>query len=188
MMSRKAGPDGQRGYSLTEMLVVVAMIGVFSLITVPQFMTYYRQAKVRASVRQFAGHMRAARARAITRNVVTAVSFAPGANPSGGYRSGQYGIFDRTVDTSTTPPTVTWTRVGNWYRLEETVYFLASNFPVDSATSDTLHDVIYQANGTVSNIPSTPTIQLKSDAPVRNNHCTFTIAPGGSLSSALTSD
>jgi prepilin-type N-terminal cleavage/methylation domain-containing protein len=191
MMSRKRGRNGQGGYSLTEMLVVVAMIGLFSLVTVPQFMNYYRQAKVRASVRQFNGHMRAARLRAITRNNPTAISFAAGTVPAGGFQSGQYGIFDRNVDTSTTPPTVTWQLVGNWYRLEQPVYFLPSDFATDAATDDDLNDVVFLSNGTVSNLPvspDTPTLELKSAANVPNNHCTITVNLAGFFTSVMSTD
>jgi prepilin-type N-terminal cleavage/methylation domain-containing protein len=191
MRNGSPGAPGQRGYSLVEMLVVVAMIGIFSLVTVPQFMTFYRQAKIRASIRQFNGHLRGARQLAITKNVQAAISFAPGANPGGGFLPGQYGIYQRNVDTSTTPDTITWVLVGQLKRLEEPVYFLASDFDTDDTTADVLHDVIFMPNGTVPNLPGageTPTIEIKSDANVPNNHCTITMNAAGTFTSALSSD
>ena len=178
------GVRNQGGYSLTEMLVVVAMIGMFSLVTVPQFINLYRQAKIRAAVRQFNSHLRQTRQRAITQNKQTAVSFAPGLNPAGGHTSGQYALYE--IDTSTDPDS--WDQVGAWYRLEEPVYFLASNFATDSTIDDTLHDVIFNADGTVSNLPSTAKIEFKTDADVPNNHCTVTMHAAGSFTSAMSTD
>lgn len=182
MMNRRTGPGGQGGYSLAEMLVVVAMIGLFSLVTVPQFMTYYRQSKVRASVRQFNAHLRTVRLRAITRNNPTAISFAPGETPAAGQPSGRYGIFDRAANGTT------WVRVGNWYRLEPPVYFLASGFSVSSATNDTLHDVIFLPNGTIANIPVSPLVELKTDIGIPNNHCTITMNTAGFFTSVMSTD
>lgn len=185
MMSRRPGSGSERGYSLTELLVVVAMIGMFSLVTVPQFMTFYRQSKVRASVRQFNSHLRAARQRAITLNKTTAISFAPGLTPSAGFQSGQYGIYDKD------PVSGVWTRVGNWHRLEQPVYFVASDFDVDDAIVDTLHDVIFQPNGTVPNLPTggeDPTVELRTTVAVPNNHCTITMQTAGTFTSVLSTD
>lgn len=182
MKSGRSGARSRQGYSLVELLVVVAMIGMFSLVTVPQFMTFLQQGKIRASVRQFNGNLRAARARAITRNVKTAVSFAPGLTPAAGLKSGQYAIFDFNAGANT------WDLVGHWYRLEEPVYFLASNFDADTATDDTLHDVIFLPTGVVASMPATPTVELKTDANVPNNHCTITMSPAGSFTSVMSTD
>lgn len=185
------GVRNQKGYSLTEMLVVVAMIGIFSLVSVPQFINLYRQAKIRAAVRQFNGHLRYARQYAITRNTTTALSFAAGATPTGGAAAGQYGVFERVVDTSTDPDTVSWNIVGNWYRLEPPVYFLASDFDTGDATNDSLHDVVFKSTGVVTNLPGAgeaPTIELKTDADVPNNHCTITMKVSGSFTSAMSTD
>lgn len=179
------GVRSQRGYSLTEMLVVVAMIGIFSLVTVPQFITMYRQAKIRAAVRQFNGHLRYARQHAITKNVATAISFYGG---SSGTTAGQYGIYQRVVDTSTDPDTISWELVGNLYALEEPVYFLASNFSKTTAKNDNMHDVIFQPDGTVSSLPGTPKVEIKTDVAVPNNHCTITMKAAGTFTSVMTTD
>ncbi len=183
MRNRRTCGEGQRGYSLAEMLVVVALIGMFSLVSVPQFMTYYQQSKVRASVRQFNGHLRTARLRAITRNNPTAISFVPGLNPPGN-RRGAYGIFDRSASGTT------WTLVGaKVYYLEDPVYFLASDFAVNSARVDALHDVVFLANGTISNIPAgDPIVELKTNANVPNNHCTITLNAAGFFTSVMSTD
>jgi len=53
------------GFSLIEMLVVVAIIGVLSLISVPAFMNFRRQADFKSGMRNFTTDLRNARAAAI---------------------------------------------------------------------------------------------------------------------------
>src|SRR6476660_1782581 len=54
------------GFSLIEMLVVVAIIGVLSLISVPAFMNFRRTADFKAGMRNFTTDLRNARAAAIS--------------------------------------------------------------------------------------------------------------------------
>lgn len=73
----------QRGYSLVELLTVMAIVGVLSLVTVPAFMNYSKTARLKNSLRQVSSDVRAARQRAVTRSafvrlVVTTASPAPG--------------------------------------------------------------------------------------------------------------
>ena len=42
-----------RGYSLAELLTVDAIIGIVSLVTVPNFIQYYRSAKMKTSINRF---------------------------------------------------------------------------------------------------------------------------------------
>jgi prepilin-type N-terminal cleavage/methylation domain-containing protein len=59
----------ESGYSLAELLVVVAIIGVLSLISVPAFINFKNQNTFRADLRNFANDLRAARQYAITQTV-----------------------------------------------------------------------------------------------------------------------
>lgn len=56
----------QRGYSLVELLVVVAMIGVVMLVTLPALMQLMPQYRIRSAASEAAGAMRMIRQRAIT--------------------------------------------------------------------------------------------------------------------------
>src|SRR3954452_565920 len=60
--------NASRGYSIMEILVVVAIIGIMSLVTVPAFMNFQRSNSVKASLRSFTSDIRNARQRAISRN------------------------------------------------------------------------------------------------------------------------
>ncbi len=181
----------QRGYSLAELLTVVAIIGVFSLISIPSFVNYSRSAKVRTSTRQFNSDLRAARSRAITRSNPVAVSFAAGQAPTFA-RVGEYAIYDQRIDTSTNPPSTVWDQVGPKRFLPESVYFLESDFAIDDAKDDEFHDIIFLANGTVGNMPSgagmTPDITFKSKHDVKNNHVTNSFTASGSFKTILATD
>jgi prepilin-type N-terminal cleavage/methylation domain-containing protein len=65
----------QAGYSLPEMLTVVAIIGVLALVTVPAFINFYQAGKMRASMRSFATDLRSIRQRAITRGHQTVLTY-----------------------------------------------------------------------------------------------------------------
>src|SRR5437763_7997603 len=102
----KADPNmkprtSQSGYSLVEMLMVVAIIGIMSLIVVPNFVQYYRSIKLKTAMRRLANDLRNARQRAVTRNAMVMISYKPDINPA------TYSTW-QSVDLGTT-----WTQVGN---------------------------------------------------------------------------
>ena len=66
----------QQGYSLAEMLVVIAIIGVLSLISVAAFMNFKRSADFKASMRAFTTDIRNARASAIANSFDVRVELA----------------------------------------------------------------------------------------------------------------
>lgn len=57
---------GTRGYSMVELLTVVAIIGVLSMIGVPAFMNYRKSQSFKNSMRTFTTDIRAARQRAVS--------------------------------------------------------------------------------------------------------------------------
>src|SRR3954471_14756407 len=60
--------NASRGYSIVEILVVVAVIGIMSLVTVPAFVNFQRANTVKAALRSFTSDIRNCRQRAISRN------------------------------------------------------------------------------------------------------------------------
>ena len=159
-------PRSSRGYSLTEILVVISIIGVMSLITVPAFINYYQSAKIKSALRQFTNDLRSSRQRAITQNHPTMISFAPGALGANLYRD-----FDGTVGGGT------YTQVGQDKRLDKDVYFATSTSTcvfddVVTAPAETsgLNDIIFLPNGTVQNAPTpAPPCQLGGQIAMRIN-------------------
>ena len=69
----------QRGYTLTEMLVVIAIVGIFSLVSVPAFMSFSRSNLVKAANRQVVSDLRNLRQACISKGVRGKMTFTTGA-------------------------------------------------------------------------------------------------------------
>lgn len=151
----------EAGYSLPEMLTVVAIIGVLSLVIVPQFVNMYQSARVKSNMRNFTTDLRKMRSLAAERGVQTKLSYATGGNA----RTYEMYYGSAAIGTSQT-----WTKLGS---NNEYVRSLDSviNFPGDSvSTPQTFNDVdgdgkldiIFLPNGSCSmpKDPSDPTKTL----------------------------
>ena len=66
----------QAGYSLTEMLTVIAIIGMLALVMVPNFISFYNSNKMKSSMRNFTTDLRSARQLGITQGRQTLVTYA----------------------------------------------------------------------------------------------------------------
>ncbi len=76
---------GQRGFSLAEMLTVIAIIGVMSLVSVPAFLNYQRSLELKNAMRQFTTDLRTAQRRAVTNMGTVTVDV-----PASGYTARTY--------------------------------------------------------------------------------------------------
>jgi len=75
---QEAGRRGsERGVTLTELLVVVAIIGFLVMVTVPAFAEWLRAYKVRTAAHQIQGDLRLARNVAVAKNADVPVLFMP---------------------------------------------------------------------------------------------------------------
>jgi type II secretion system protein H len=129
----------QAGVTLIEMLVVLAIIGAISLVSVPAFMTFYQSGKVKSSMRQFTNDVRAARQRAVTRARPVKLSFTTGETAR------SYRISDGTVGAAPT-----WTFVGTPRSMADTVYIHSTTFIDRDDPADGFVDIIFQPNGTIA--------------------------------------
>ena len=180
--SLKGGPNmrqvrsSQRGYSLTEMLTVVAIIGIMSLIVVPNFVQYYRSIKLKTGMRRLANDLRAARQRAVTRNAMVMISYKPDVNPAvyTTYQSTDLGA--------------NWTQVGNSVQLDGPIYLQDSATATlklaDDFLSDGKTDAVFKSDGT-PRLPAGDTagsILIKSKDKVAVNTYTIDISATGKIS------
>ena len=165
---------GSRGYSLTEMLIVVAIIGIISLVTIPNFVQMYRSNRLGASMRQIANDLRYARQLAVPRRTDVRLSFRSGTGQRG------YQVVQRN------PGTTTWTTVKS-RDIEQTCSLLAgSNFT--DLNADSKIDIEFRSNG-VAFIPgggSSGTMLVRTSATIPKPEYTIQVLSTGTVRTGLT--
>lgn len=150
-----------RGYSVIEMLVVVAIIGVLSLVTIPAFMNFQRRNAVRSALRSFTSDIRSCRQHAITKNAYVRVQFRnqreytvwQSRNFGTSWQELQMGTLDQGSNVRTLP---------------ETLAFSANTYNDSDTTVDGLRDIDFRPDGRVGDFDSTGsatagTITLRTD-------------------------
>lgn len=185
----------QGGYSLTEMLVVIAIIGMLALVMVPNFITFYQSNKMKTSMRNFTTDVRAVRQLAISQGRQTMLTFqaAPGS------RTYNWWMGDKPfASTVWTKQTGTAARPAK--RLDDIAYFPAGNTlqtftdfmncssgtncvgDISAPQNDNLIDVMFFPDGHVQLPTGLPagTITIKTDLnKLPKSQYTITISPSG---------
>jgi len=132
--------NSQSGYSLAEMLTVVAIIGIMSLIVVPNFVQYYRSIRLKTAMRRLANDLRGARQRAVARNSMVMVSYKPSTAP------GSYATYE-SLDSG-----ANWSQLGNTVTLDKPISLVdaaaAGNQLTDAYQGDGLTDAVFKSDGT----------------------------------------
>lgn len=171
-MNRRARLES--GYSLAEMLVVIAIIGIMTLISVPYFMSYYRTAKLKSSMRQVTSDFRSTRQRAVTKNEMTKLTVNIGVNP------GTYTTWESTDGKLVTDPGKTWTQVGQQFRVQAPCFFSDSNIKDGTGT---FADFVFFNDGS-ANVTVSPaaTAILKTTDQIPTSQYTISVFTTGKVS------
>lgn len=175
-MERAMRPKNQNGYSIIEMLVVLAIIGVISLVTVPNFIQMMRSSKMRTSLRQFTSDVRACRQRAAAKSRFVKLSFTPAA-AQGTDEVRTYEIWD---GRRLTDGTIDWGLDGietpiSVKQLDKTVYFFdnggADLFLDQDDPEDGKIDIVFQPNGTLVRLDASDDVEgtLSGDVYLRSD-------------------
>lgn len=167
----------QRGYTLIEALVAVAIIGMISLIAVPNFMNYYRAGRIKTSLRQFTSDVRAARQIAVSEQGCAMISYKFGTTTAD---SQLYTIYAGDWNAGACSNwEVRQTRV-----LQESVYFRATTFldDVDFPSGSNSRDIVFRANGaTVTDPIAMNSVTMQTTFNVPKNVFRVEIFPSGQL-------
>ena len=166
--------QAELGFSLVEALVVVAIIGMISLVSVPQFISLYRSSVFKSALRQFLTDVRGARQRAVSFSHRTMVSFDTGSTAH------TYTIYDGAVDPGT--GNMIWTAVGAPHRLNETAYVRSTTFDNFDGDNPPTMDIVFEANGTIANSPAaTGDVVLATDANIPVSSYRIQFSPPGQM-------
>ncbi|HEX4960124.1 MAG TPA: prepilin-type N-terminal cleavage/methylation domain-containing protein [Thermoanaerobaculia bacterium] len=149
---------GRSGFTLIEMLVVLALLMILMLLGMPQLFTAMRQAKLRGIAQETVGLMRQARLDAVKYSAQAVVRIVP---PAGGQPGRVEAFSDRDSDgklTAATEPIL------GRVELPRGVSFLAppnstdkdsvDGLTIDPADSSLPHVVIFQRDGSVTDVGS----------------------------------
>lgn len=66
-------PEGSRGFTLAELLVVLGMVGVLSAVSLPYFLMYWQSARIRTGAEELAAILNEGRQTAIAHNCAVTV-------------------------------------------------------------------------------------------------------------------
>lgn len=176
MNIKKVFRSSEKGYSLAEALVVVGIVGVISVVTVPNFITMYRSSKMKAAVRQLASDLRGARQVAVSKHRRVLVSFGTSSSEKfnywiheevdGAWDSGKKHELEPGVDT-------------------KTIYFTTNNF-TDSQTPDAASrkDVVFLPTGEINpwvGAGVEPVIVVETDRDIPKALYTFRFSTAGTV-------
>jgi type IV pilus assembly protein PilA len=173
MHVRKAS---QSGYSLVEMLVVIAIIGILSLVVVPNFIQYTRSAKLRSSMRQFTTDVRNARQRAVANNSMTKVTFETDVS------GGSYTLWESKDNKIFSAADKVWTVYAGPKSLQKPTRLTNTTF--DKIGNDTLPGIVFKSTGQAElpagKNPATVDIKTTDQVPVPKY--TISVYPYGKVS------
>lgn len=168
----------QRGYSLAELLTVIAIISVMSLVTVPAFINYAKSSRLKNSMRQFTSDLRAARHVAVSRSMWTRLEVTTASPSPGTY------TLSRSTDRGTT---------FGMTRDEQRIWRISDADVSTDALERRLEQTNkFDATGTITFLPNgtaqfsgggtSLTLKVQSDDPNLNKEFSVTINNAGKIS------
>ena len=175
----------QTGFSLVEMLTVVAVIGILALVTVPNFVSYFQSNKMKATMRSFTSDLRTMRQLSISQGVQTRITFTPAVTNSPAARAYDFWQGNSASNSTTwtqltqSDPTKKTLPMGFSRHLEDIAYFPKTGQTFDAVNG--VYSVVFYPDGRVG-MPGTATtgsVVLKTDLKVPKALYTIDVSPSG---------
>jgi type II secretion system protein H len=167
------------GYTLAEALVVVAIIGLVTMVSIPQFVTLYRTNQLRVAIRQFAADIRSARQLAIMTGQPVKVTFTTSTT------SRSYAIYEKDDDGDwKTEAKKSGTLPENTYLASTTFEDIGDDEDSDAPDdADSRPDIVFLPKGSVWNVTTTTAnVVVKSSwDTVSKDTFTLSIKPSGNI-------
>lgn len=177
----------ESGYSLAELLVVVAIVGVMSLVSVPQFIKYQQTAKIKGALRILASDVRNARQVAIARYIQVRIEFTTNSRYKFSYRTVGASSWTPMPISILTNPSIpmTVTPIQAYRDMPDPMTFTANTF--GDLDGNGKADIVFNSDGTITNPDTTlsgGTVTITSPwTSLPNNQMIISIASSGGVTS-----
>ncbi len=175
----------QAGYSLVELLTVVAIVGILALVTVPNFITFLQSNKMKVAMRNFTSDIRTMRQMSITQGVQTRITYTPAATNTPASRAYDFwqgnSAFNSTTWTPLTQQNLALRALAKGYtrHVEDIAYFPNSGQTFDAVSG--VYSVVFFPDGHVG-MPAgatTAAVTLKTDLNVPKAQYQIDVSPSG---------
>jgi Tfp pilus assembly protein FimT len=145
--------ESQLGYSAVELVVVVGIIGIFTLAAIPNFLQMYRQNELRVGARTFASDARFVRMQAIKNQRPAKMSFAANSRSYSIAQTNAAGT--AWVEVREANHTLRETELPEGISVTSHTFVDISAMPANSKIpddADSLPDLVYMPDGSVYNL------------------------------------
>ena len=156
-LNMKIRKRSDTGFSIVELLTVVAIIGIIALVVVPNFGQYMRAGKLKSAMRQLTFDIRSARQRAVSRNDFTRVRFTFSTNAS------SYIVEESTDGKALSDGSKVWTTYIKSKQVAKPLLLVKGNADQITFASD---GTTYNADGTATTAAQTVIVRSTDNIPV----------------------
>jgi len=172
----------QLGYTAAEMIVVVAIVGLFTLAAIPNFLQMYRSNELRTGARTFASDARWIRMQAIKNQRPTKISFTVNTR---NYSMSELTAANVWVNSRERGQTNRQTQLPEGITFESHTFVDIASMPVSSRVpddSDSLPDLVYMPDGSAYSLTDAEeNIVLKTRHTMPKPRFKIEVRPAGNL-------
>ena len=174
--------ESQFGYTAAELVVVVAIVGLFTLAAIPNFLQMYRQNELRVGARTFASDARFVRMEAIKNQRPAKISFAAGSKQ---YTISALSAANAWVEVRERNHKYRKTELPEGITVESHTFVDISAMPVSSKVPDdtgTIPEIVFMPDGSVYGLDNAEeNVILKTRHDTAKPRFKIEVRPAGNL-------